>query len=286
MVIVEPTAAIPEEKFKRGTPVVEESMQNGERARQDEDADKRRAAEKEAAEAQRRRAIEEEEVRRKTQAEEEAAREAAAKEAAAKEAAAQQNPEAGGPRTAGSGEPAAPMAPEAVDIGLPLTFRDASGAKTYTVKFTTKPLCMDFDNNTKPVRVTKSFGVAKRLGVLEGSDLIKVADTDVEQLAFMDILEKLSMKIEPLTPDGLVISFRDRAGTRRPIVFPTKPLGMDFQQDLRPVKIDSVAGIAESLGVQAGWELATIAGNDVEQMEFDKMLELLREQVAALPAMD
>lgn len=178
----------------------------------------------------------------------------------------------------------ASAAPEAV--GLPLTFRDAGGMKTYTVSFTTKPLGMDFHQNLKPVKVQKAFGAAKRLGVSEGSELIEIAGTNVEQLDFGAMLGVLKEKIAPLTPDGLVVNFRDQSGNQRSIVFPTKPLGMDFDKGRRPIRIKNVEGVALNLGVEKGWELMSVAGTDVEQMDFDKLLELLRAQIGSLPTMD
>lgn len=221
-------------------------------------------------------------------AEEEAAKEAAAKEAAAKEAAAREAAaKEAADKEAADKEAAAKeaAAKEAEVPGLPLTFRDPSG-QTYSVTFTTKPLCMDFRNNTKPVKIAKSFGTAKRLGVLEGSELIKVDDTDVEELAFTKILGLISQKIAPLPADGLTISFRDGTGASKQIVFPTKPLGMDFETGRKPIKVEKSAGIAKSLGVLVGWEVVAVAGNPIEQLEFDKALELISEKIGALPARD
>jgi len=200
----------------------------------------------------------------------------AAKAAAAKEAAKSFVPDE---RTAGDvGVPP--------NFGLLLTFREASSLRTYNVIFKTKPLCMLFNQNAQPVRVTKVFGSAKRLGVSEGSELISVGGTDVESLDFGKMLEVLTEKIAPLTPDGLEVSFRDQSGQHRPILFPTQPLGIDFDQGKRPIKIKHSLGAAQCLGVEPDWELTSVSGTNVEHMEFDKMLKLLQVQVGALPTTD
>lgn len=194
--------------------------------------------------------------------------------------------ESAAPAAKEAAAPAAPEEPAADGASLPLTFRDLLGAKTYTVTFKTRPLCMNFNQSSKPVKVTNVFGPAKQLGVSEGSDLLDIGGTDVEKMDFAQVLEVLKEKIAPLTPEGLEIKFKDQSGQQRPIVFPTKPLGMDFDQGKKPIRIKKVHGAAQSLGVEAEWELLSIAGTDVEQMDFDKMLELLREKVGSLPTKD
>jgi len=234
--------------------------------------EQRRKREAEEEEARQTKAKEEEEARRRKE-ETEAAEAAAAKEAAAKEAAAKEAAAA-----------AAAAAKEA--DGLPLTFRDASGAKTYTVNFKTKPLGMDFNNNTKPVKITKAFGAARKLGVSDGSCLIGVGSTDVEKLGFNEMLVVLKEKIAPLKAEGLTINFKDTSGQLTPIVFPTKPLGMDFDSGKQPIRIKGVNGASKSLGVQVNWVLASIDGTNVESMEFEQMLILLRSKIEVLPTKD
>lgn len=167
-------------------------------------------------------------------------------------------------------------------VVLPLTFRDASGANTYTVNFETKPLCMTFEQNANPVKIKKAFGTANKLGVSVGSELINIGGTDVEALDFGKMMEVLNEKVAPLTPDGLAIDFRDQSGKLRSIVFPTRPLGMLFIQGHRPSRIKSVEGTAQSLGVEANWELMRIDETDVEHLAHDHMLELLKAKAGSL----
>lgn len=168
-------------------------------------------------------------------------------------------------------------------VGLPLTFRDPGGLKTYSVEFKTKPLGIDFVKDAKPVRVEKAFCAAKSLGVQEGSELLSIGGINVEQMDFGQMLEVLRERLEPLQPSGLVIVFRGQGGQQRTIVFLTKPLGMDFNKGVKPIRVLHVQGAAESLGVEADWELVSIAGTCVEHMEFDGMLELLRVEIGSLP---
>lgn len=167
--------------------------------------------------------------------------------------------------------------------GLLITFREPGGEKTYTADFKTKPLGMDFDRAAKGARVVKAFCAAKTLGVQEGSQILKIGDTDVENMDVEQMLGVLKERVEPLQPDGLAVVFRDQAGQLKTIVFPTKPLGMDFKVGQKPIRILKVQGAARSLGVQAEWEILSIAGADVEQMEFDKILELLQAKIISLP---
>lgn len=170
------------------------------------------------------------------------------------------------------------------DGGLPITFRDPTGAKTYTVSFTTKPLGMDFKHDQKPVKIINAIRAAKTLGVQEGSELLNIAGTDVEQMDFSKIIALLREKAALLQPDGLVIVFRDLSGQQKTVVFATQPLDIEFDQSKKPMKVAPLQrGAAHSHGVQANWELLSIAGTDVGQMEYDKVMELLQSQVGALP---
>jgi len=252
----------------------------------EEDAEQRRKAAEEADAAQRR---QEEEAKRKRTAEEEAAAQRQREEADKKKAAKEQvATEEEARRQKQAAEAAA--AKEAA-CSLPLTFRDATGTKTYTVKFTTKPLGLDFNQDETPVRITKAFGAAKKLGVTEGSCLINIAGTDVEKHGFGEMLIVLKDGIAPLKPDGLVIDFRDTGGQLKSIVFPTKPLGMDFDNEHSlteggPVKVKSVHGSAQCLGVEADWVLTSIGGSNIENMDFDQIFVMLRAKMESLPSKD
>lgn len=253
------------------------------------EVDKKRKAEEEAAAAQKQRALVEE-SRKKREAEEEEARQRQEalklKQEEEEEEESRKRKEAADMAVANEAAAREAAATEEAAKGLPLTFRDASGKKTYTVNFQTKPLGIDFNENATPVKVTQAFGAAKKVGVSVGSCLINIAGTDVEKLGFGDMLAVLKEKIAPLTPDGLTIDFKDASGQLHPIVFPTKPLGMDFDNGKQPIQIKAASGAARSLGVEAGWELSSIAGTNVEKMDFDQMVVLLRAKIEALPTKD
>jgi len=167
---------------------------------------------------------------------------------------------------------------------LQLNFRDPSGAETYVVSFSTRPLGLDMDEHVKPVKITKVFGAAKQLGVQVGSELIGISGTDVQHMGYPEMLKILQGKIAPLPPDGVVTLFRDTSGAEQSIVFPTKPLGISFDEDSKPIKITAVSDAAHSLGVGVGFEITSIAGTNVEQMEFANFLELLKSKVSSLPS--
>lgn len=267
-------------------PRAEEEVPTGEDSlKQQVDAEQKRKAE-EAAEAARKQRELEEEARRNREAEEEERRTIEALKAKQQQDEvdeARRQKEAAEAAEAAAAQAAA--AREHTPDGLPLTFRDASGTKTYSVSFKTKPLGMDFTQNELPVKITKVFGAAKRLGVSEGSCLIDIAGTDVEKLGFADMLAVLKEKIAPLAADGLVVNFKDTDGQLRPIIFPTKPLGMDFT-DKHPVRITNVKGAAMNLGVEVDWVLASVDGADVETMEFDDFMATIRAKIEVLPTKD
>lgn len=179
------------------------------------------------------------------------------------------------------------LSPEELAGSLPLTFRDGCSKEVYTVRFQTKPLCIDFYDGSSPLKVSSAFGAAKRMGVSEGSELRGVARADVQTLGFARALEALKEKIAPLRPHGLEIGFRDKSGRPQPIIFPTQPLGMDLADDgAQPFKIAKVHGVAKSLGVEVDWELTTIDSTDVEAMDFGEMVVLLLTKVESLSSMD
>lgn len=265
--------------------------------RREEEAERKRKADAEAAVRKQREL--EEEVRRKKIAAKEDARQRREALAVKDEDEEDMEEECRRKEAAEASKAAATTAATARDIAaqetvvakevacvLPLTFRDVGGMNTYTVNFETKPLCMDFNQDKTPVKVTKAFGAAKRLGVSEGSCLIKISGINVEKLGFAEVLAMLKDKITPLTAEGLVIDFQDTSGQLRPIVFPSKPLGMDFDHGKQPIRIKSVQGVAQALGVEANWVLACVDGTNVENMQFDQVLLLLRAKIQALPTKD
>lgn len=76
----------------------------------------------------------------------------------------------------------------------------------------------------------------------------------------------------------------DQAGTKRSILFCQKPLGMEFWQR-QPVKVTGFKqkSHAQELGVQKGWVLVSIGGQDVKSWKCNEVYSLLQDRVTILP---
>mmetsp|Transcript_109599 Transcript_109599/g.172830 ORF Transcript_109599/g.172830 Transcript_109599/m.172830 type:complete len:149 (-) Transcript_109599:72-518(-) len=78
---------------------------------------------------------------------------------------------------------------------------------------------------------------------------------------------------------NLKITFRTKTGENKTITLEKSPFGMTYATNKFPVVITkfTTGSIAQSLGVQIGWEIMAINGNDVSAEDFATVDALLRE---------
>lgn len=83
---------------------------------------------------------------------------------------------------------------------------------------------------------------------------------------------------------ALVTFLEPDTGELRNITFTTRPIGLDLTRK-HPVHVKSVAPRSSGrlLGVQPGWLVLNICGEDVSASNFEQVVELLREAVRTLP---
>lgn len=72
------------------------------------------------------------------------------------------------------------------------------------------------------------------------------------------------------------------------VQIPSKPLGVEFSKSKTkkgPVKVSSVCpdGCARTLGIEIGWVIKSIDGEDVKDKKFKEIQELMRSRLAGLP---
>jgi hypothetical protein len=86
------------------------------------------------------------------------------------------------------------------------------------------------------------------------------------------------------TSDVGRIGFLLEDGTMKYLTFPSSPLGMTFQKTT-PVTIKGVLPNtnAEALGVQKGWIVAEVCGEDTTQCDMEATRKLLVKMACVLP---
>lgn len=257
---------------------VAEEKQAAERAAEKQAADAAAAEERERRQAEEATQAEERRLQEERLQEQRSREEAEKKQAADAEEALRK--EAEEKAKAAEAKAAAPKAEP--EDGVPMTFRVPGSAELRPLIFKNKPLGMEFNRST-PAKVVRSFGNARALGVQEGWELMNIAGTAVDTVDFNSMLETLKAKIEPLKQDGLILKFKTPDSGPKNVLFPARPLGMDFNHNSKPIKVTGVSGVAKEQGVRVDWELINIGGADVEDIEFGIVLQLLKEKISALP---
>eukprot|EP00420_Gonyaulax_spinifera_P012133 CAMPEP_0197934442 /NCGR_PEP_ID=MMETSP1439-20131203/111807_1 /TAXON_ID=66791 /ORGANISM="Gonyaulax spinifera, Strain CCMP409" /LENGTH=494 /DNA_ID=CAMNT_0043557337 /DNA_START=36 /DNA_END=1518 /DNA_ORIENTATION=- len=85
-------------------------------------------------------------------------------------------------------------------------------------------------------------------------------------------------------PVSLRVVF-DPEPKERTVAFRHRPLGITFEVNVLPLRLDSVADYAVELGLKPGWELRRVAGHDVSSPErtYLKVFEEIKHRSAYLP---
>mmetsp|Transcript_22437 Transcript_22437/g.43046 ORF Transcript_22437/g.43046 Transcript_22437/m.43046 type:complete len:136 (-) Transcript_22437:92-499(-) len=105
-------------------------------------------------------------------------------------------------------------------------------------------------------------------------------DSKVSSSVFSSVLQVPTRNTDP---KQLVIGFILPGDVLRDITFTRRPLGLDFDK-MAPIIIKKVQpqSHGESVGVQPGWRLKYVNGEDVSSMTFDAQFDFLRKVSAGL----
>lgn len=89
------------------------------------------------------------------------------------------------------------------------------------------------------------------------------------------------------TPAELEVEFQKPDGSRTRLTFKERPLGMKYEPGSSPLAISDVIKRrhAQAMGVQVGWKVLTIDGQDVSQSPFKEATELLTSKTSGLQLM-
>jgi len=192
-------------------------------------------------------------------------------------------------------QPAIPISPKPdsedskpVDGTLVLVF-DINGEST-RFEVTQRPLLLDLSIGSTSIRV---FDNKKSLlqGVPVDATLTKVGDRLVADMGtatamstLRSALETLPLAALPADPPGAFIVEFDSGYETRKIAFEKGPLSITFDAKVPLiVKRVGTGGIADSLGVKAGWVFKAIGGKDLADMEYASVLDLIKVGSAKLP---
>merc|ERR1719203_615660 len=91
-------------------------------------------------------------------------------------------------------------------------------------------------------------------------------------------------EVQPTGIESLDVEFLLADGSRRSMSFVRRPLGLDFNK-ATPIVIQRIhpGAHANELGVQPGWQVVGLNGEDVSKMGFDYSYQILRRSAEALP---
>lgn len=203
---------------------------------------------------------------------------------------------------AAAGQPSASEAPRkapqpACRAVLPIVFQ-AEDETSRTLQFTKKPLGFEITLGKVPivVRGVHSGSWAERLGVKVGWKVLQVADEDMGDLKWEDAMQFLVKCVDALPQDIKVVqptaeersvemAFDTGAGTDlKTLVFMKRPLGLEFEVEA-PIRITRVMdkSVSQRLGVQVGWTIQKVNGEDLDGKTFNEQFSQLKRSVERLP---
>mmetsp|Transcript_52489 Transcript_52489/g.97177 ORF Transcript_52489/g.97177 Transcript_52489/m.97177 type:complete len:160 (-) Transcript_52489:107-586(-) len=100
-----------------------------------------------------------------------------------------------------------------------------------------------------------------------------------------DVKQQIAEDRDQLTKPLLEVIFATPEGTEKRVFFEQKPLGMDFRTGGFPITIQRVKGPALEAGVESGWVMKSINGEDVNTPDgsFDGTMTILKKCLEKLP---
>lgn len=162
------------------------------------------------------------------------------------------------------------------ETGFDVSF-DAGGS-VKIVTLSRKPFGIVF-STTAPVRVNKlrqgSHG--EQLGIQPGWVVKEIAGRDMSHSSAEQVLSALQRGAEKLLDSSHFVDLVFIAdGQEKLMTVPRHQFGISLAQT-EPITVDEVKidSQAEKLGVQAGWTIQAIAGQDVSNMEYFRAVDIL-----------
>jgi len=145
------------------------------------------------------------------------------------------------------------------------------------------------------VCITAFFHFASSDNPCSDKDVETVTYQDGEQSALLDgisraardSVEEVGDSLATFQPGGMPIEFQTKDGRRQVVRFFQRPLGMKFYKSWWKGGL-KVAGFtkpshAEDQGVEAGWTIVSINGEDVGSKDYKEATEMLKKRVEHLP---
>mmetsp|Transcript_52404 Transcript_52404/g.94068 ORF Transcript_52404/g.94068 Transcript_52404/m.94068 type:complete len:287 (-) Transcript_52404:4-864(-) len=209
-----------------------------------------------------------------------------------------------GPSNAPAPPPAAPPpvgqpAPPPVRRDLSLTFLTKENEeKSFTFK--QRPLGFEIMLNDVPIVLAEVYadGRAGGLGVCSGWIIQKVNGEEISKKDFdtqFSILKKAMAYIpldapRPIQSDArgkpcdLEIVFESANSVERAVTFSKKPLGFEFNR-VAPIQVSRIKdnASAQRHGIEVGWVIKRVAGEDMTGKSFGEQYALLKRCVTQLP---
>lgn len=173
-----------------------------------------------------------------------------------------------------------------VVFAIPGAYAGAAKARK-TVHFTRKPVGFDFHHQA-PITVDNVCpqSHAAELGVRKGWEVRSIQGQD---MGSMDFESKYQMFVDTLAalPGGMEIIFLLPDGSEKACQFRQQNLGFDFPPEV-PIRVDSVfpKSHADEVGVEPGWVIKRINGEDMlaeEFQDYDTKLNHLKKSLSVLP---
>jgi len=174
---------------------------------------------------------------------------------------------------------------------------DVSSNRTVTVEF------MDGDDprvilfsqrllgmvirNASPAEVERVVpgSHAASLGVKAGWRLSKIEGEDMHEANAATVRDKINELCQHLpSVYQIVMSFEDEGETKS-IIFSRAPMGLRFWAQ-SPFKVEEVkpGSFADEQGVRSGWKLLSVAGQDVEDMRWEDVMQTIEDHAKILPS--
>lgn len=165
-----------------------------------------------------------------------------------------------------------------------VVFEVPGSAATHAVRFTKRPVGFDFHREA-PIKVDRVVqgSHAEQLGVQPGWVVRSIQGEDMHGRDFEAKFDHFCKALRDL-PGGMQVNFRLPDGSEKAVMLTQKPVGFDFRK-ATPITVDLVepGGHAAEVGIQPGWVIHRINGEDMSGKHFDTKYQHLLNGLSALP---